>query len=75
MSIGPFSFTKNWNSGSDFPTVEPSEITARADLQELHDQALAMINTIATAHNTLETAHNTDMPEALTDAEIDAICV
>lgn len=42
-----YSFTKNWTNPSDFPTVETNEAQVRADLQELPNQLLAMVNEIS----------------------------
>lgn len=65
MAVEPLVFTKDWNSSSDFPALEPSEIQARADLQLLHDEAKTKINELIEDHND-------NIPRALTNAEIDA---
>lgn len=44
-TIAPLNFTKDWTDPSDFPTTEPDEARARADMQELHNQTREYINT------------------------------
>lgn len=65
MSVEEFLFTKNWNNPSDFPAVEPSEMQARADLQELHDQTKAKLNELITDHNNI-------IPDSLSTSDIDS---
>ena len=68
MSVTQFQFTKDWNSSDPlegFPSIENSEIQARADMQELHDQTRDKINELITDYNG-------NIPSALTNAEIDA---
>lgn len=38
------SFTKDWNSASDFPAYEENEAQVRADMQLLHDEVKNFIN-------------------------------
>ena len=42
--ISKLSFDKSWTSKSDFPSVEPDETQARADMQYLHDRVKDYIN-------------------------------
>ena len=66
MSLDHFSYTKSWNSPTDFPTVETSEEQVRADFQELHDQALGFINETVDYINALD-------PSRITNNDIDSI--
>lgn len=43
-TIAPLKFTKDWTDPSAFPTTEPDEAKARADMQELHNQTRDYIN-------------------------------
>lgn len=58
-TIAPLNFTKDWTDPSDFPTTEPDEAQARADMQELHNQTREYIN------NTLVPA----IPSGVTSAD------
>lgn len=64
MAVETLTFTKDWTDPADFPAVEPSEMQARADLQELHNQTKAKLNELITDHN------NT-IPGSLTTNDID----
>ena len=44
MEFKKLSFTKDWNSKTDFPTYEPDEAQVRRDLQCLHDETREFIN-------------------------------
>lgn len=58
-TIAPLNFTKDWTDPSAFPTTEPDEAKARADMQELHNQTREYIN------NTLVPA----IPTGVTNAD------
>lgn len=45
MSIEQFSFSKTWRDAEAFPTYEPDEARVREDLQCLHDELAAYVNT------------------------------
>lgn len=42
--IPELNFTRRWTSASDFPSVEPDEAKARADMQSLFDETRNFIN-------------------------------
>ena len=45
-TLETLTFTKDWTDPEAFPSVEPSETQARADLQILHDESKAKINEV-----------------------------
>lgn len=44
MAIDKLQFTKDWNSSTDFPTVETDEAAVRRDMQFLHDETKNYLN-------------------------------
>jgi len=44
-TIESLTFTKDWTNPSDFPTTEPDEARARADMQQLFNETRDFINT------------------------------
>lgn len=44
MDIQRLQYTKNWNSSTDFPTLETSETQVRADQQLLYDEIKEYLN-------------------------------
>ena len=44
MAIDKLQFTKDWNSSTDFPTVETDEAAVRHDMQFLHDETKNYLN-------------------------------
>lgn len=44
MAIDKLQFTKDWNSSTDFPTVETDETAVRRDMQLLHDETKNYLN-------------------------------
>ena len=46
MAFEKLNFSKNWESASDFPAVETSEVQVRKDMQILHDEAKDALNAV-----------------------------
>ena len=49
MGFDRLKFSKDWNSTTDFPTVETSETQVRADMQLLHDESKSALNALMEA--------------------------
>ena len=45
MAISELKFTKDWNNAEDFPVAAKDAATARANIQQLHDETKDYINT------------------------------
>jgi len=49
MAFDRLTFSKNWKSASDFPTLETDETKVREDMQLLHDETMRALNALMDA--------------------------